>query len=497
MPETSSQDDAFADLFGRLPNPSRSGGASTGSAAPSEPLTRRAAREATLRSDGSTPAPQDDSNGEHPQQHANGESAQQFREPASSLDQPSPATSSSPASHRRSASTQSASTRSASTGGATIEELFASGDDGLALSAHHDRDRRKSRIAAWSVFGVVLLILGGLVAGGVWAWNTYERPIRAFMGWEEPRDFEEGIAEGEVLITIVTGDTGASISDTLFEAGVTKTDDAFYDYLIRTGQNPNFQPGVYALQLKMTSAAALEALENPASKRDHTAQLREGLTVSQSLSILSESLQIPLEDLEAAVSDPSVYFVSASTLEGWLFPATYTFDPGVSAESVIRTMVERTEQSLDAAEVPIERRQEILTIASVIQREARFEADFYKVSRVIQNRLDDGMLLQMDSTAQYGYGQIHDGVVSSSAEALDDDNPWNTYVHTGLPAGPIANPGDLAIDAAMHPAEGPWFYFVTVNLDTGETLFTTNLAEHERGVEQWLQWCEENPEAGC
>ena len=511
MPEPSSPDDAFADLFTRLPNSSRSGDPSTGSTAPDAPLTRRAAREATRQGDASAPwlhshgrpAPQHGEpapqHGEPAPQHGEpapqrrepepqqGEPAPQHREPAPWLDVPSPTTSSLPGAHRRSASAE----------GATIEDLFASSDGLVASAPRHDRDRRKSRIAAWGVFGVVVLLLGGLAAGGVWVWNTYERPIRAFMGWEEPKDFEEGMAHGEVLITIVTGDTGASISDTLFEAGVTKTDDAFYDYLIKTGQNPNFQPGVYALQYSMTSAAALAALEDPASKRDHTAQLREGLTVSQSLSILSESLQIPLAELEAAVSDPSVYFVSASTLEGWLFPATYTFDPGVSAEDVIRTMVERAEQSLDEAGVPLERRQEILTIASVIQREARFEADFYKVSRVIQNRLDEGMLLQMDSTAQYGYGQMHDGVVSSSAEALDDDNPWNTYVHTGLPAGPIANPGDLAIDAAMHPADGPWFYFVTVNLDTGETLFTTTLAEHERGVEQWLQWCDENPDAGC
>ena len=103
----------------------------------------------------------------------------------------------------------------------------------------------------------------------------------------------------------------------------------------------------------------------------------------------------------------------------------------------------------------------------------------------------------MDSTAQYGYGEMHDGTVSSSGEALADDNPWNTYVHTGLPIGPIANPGDVAIDAAMHPADGDWLYFVTVNLDTGETVFTSNVADHNRAVAQWQAWCTDNPDAGC
>jgi UPF0755 protein len=103
----------------------------------------------------------------------------------------------------------------------------------------------------------------------------------------------------------------------------------------------------------------------------------------------------------------------------------------------------------------------------------------------------------MDSTAQYGYGEMHDGTVSSSAEALADDNPWNTYVHPGLPIGPIANPGDVAIDAAMHPADGDWMYFVTVNLDTGETVFTSNIRDHERAIAQWQAWCKEHPDSGC
>jgi UPF0755 protein len=125
-----------------------------------------------------------------------------------------------------------------------------------------------------------------------------------------------------------------------------------------------------------------------------------------------------------------------------------------------------------------------------------------KVSRVILNRLDPSNqetfgLLQMDSTAQYGYGELHAGSVSTSEQAQHDDNPWNTYVHPGLPVGPISNPGDVAIDAAMHPADGPWLYFVTVNLDTGETVFTTTYAEHQKYVKQFQQWCSEHPDSGC
>jgi UPF0755 protein len=348
----------------------------------------------------------------------------------------------------------------------------------------------------------VLVLLGGIAGGGLWVWNNYQPQIRKVMGWEEPKDYADGMATGDAVVTIAEGDTGQPISQALFDAGVTKTPMAFYSYLIETQQNPPFVPGSFKLQKQMTSEAALAALLDPANKMENTAQLREGLTVDASLPILAKATGLPLEDFQAAVAKPADYGVSADTLEGWLFPATYTFDPGVTAPQVVQTLVNRTVKSLDTAQVPQEDREKILTIASIIQREARFEDDFYKVSRVIQNRLDPDNqetfgLLQMDSTAQYGYGENHDGTVSTSAAALADDNPWNTYVHAGLPIGPISNPGDTAIDAAMHPANGDWLYFVTVNLDTGETVFTNNLTDHNRAVAQWQSWCADHPDSGC
>lgn len=394
----------------------------------------------------------------------------------------------------------------------TLDDLFSGSssteDIGYVPPAPN---KKRRRIGGWIALGVVLLILGGIAAGGLYVWNTYEDKIREVMGWEEPKDYEAGLATGEAFVTIAQGDTGSPISQSLYDAGVTKTPDAFYDYLITSGQNPTFQPGVYRLQTKMTSEAALAMLLDPANKQEFTAQIPEGFTVEGTLQRVSEGTGIPLEELTAAAADSAAYGVTADPaivaaggqpLEGWLFPATYTFDPSVTAQSAIQTLVDRTKQSLDAAGVPEERRQQILTTASIIQREARYEADMQKVSRVIQNRLNPSNqetfgLLQMDSTAQYGYGEMHDGTVSSSAEALADDNPWNTYVHAGLPVGPIANPGDVAIDAAMHPADGDWLYFVTVNLHTGETTFTSNLADHNRAVAQWQQWCRDTADSGC
>ena len=389
----------------------------------------------------------------------------------------------------------------AATGHAGLDDLFVA-PHAPEYATHEKKRASRGRRGCLVTIIILLAIAGGVTAAGFWVWDQYGERISEQLGWGEPTDYEPGQHGDPVLVTVASGDSWRAISSTLFAAGVTKTDAALYDYMIDEAIAATAYPGVYELRTQMAASEALEALRDLANRRENTVLLREGLTVEQSVSRIAEALNLPLEDVAAAVADPAAYGVSAASLEGWLFPATYTFDGGVSAGDVIARMVERTRQSLAEAGVPAERQHEILTIASIIEREARFQDDFYKVSRVIQNRLDDTNqetfgLLQMDSTAQYGYNELHDGQVSSTAEALEDDNPWNTYIHPGLPIGPIANPGDLAIDAAMHPAEGPWLYFVTVNLDTGETLFSTTFADHSKGVAQWTQWCEANPDSGC
>ena len=548
MPDsTSGFDDPFADLFGKLPDPRLRGGdapgprrmpaagavnenaddapapdapaatASTPVVAPPDAVTessgavphsRRAAREA-MKAGSAEPAPQNEPAPAPAAQTA--ASAPAPRAPDSQPPRPAATAAGfgdllgAPASVQEPTRTAvltgpvQNSPRDDAPDVANLEDLFMGSRSSDEIGqVPPPPNRRRRRIGGWIALAVLLLVLGGIAAGTLYVWTTYEAPIREFMGWEEPKDYEEGLATGEALVTISSGDTGGVISQSLYDAGVTKTPDAFYDMLVDTAQNPTFYPGVYRLQQKMTSTGALASLQDPASKLENSALLREGLTVEQTIQSLSEGVGLPIEDFVAATADPSVYGVSADSLEGWLFPAMYEFDPGVTATDVIQRMVNRTVESLEAAGVPVDDRQRVLTVASIIQREARFQDDFYKVSRVIENRLDPSNqqtygLLQMDSTAQYGYGEMHDGTVSSSQEALDDDNLWNTYVHPGLPIGPFANPGDVAIDAAMHPADGPWLYFVTVNPDSGETVFTETVQEHERYVAQWQDWCSANP----
>ncbi|MCU1559821.1 endolytic transglycosylase MltG [Mycetocola sp.] len=366
-----------------------------------------------------------------------------------------------------------------------------------AVAASDYPPREKRRKTGWIAALVVLVLIGGIGGGGLYVWNTFEPQIRKVMNWQEPIDYE-GSGSGEATVWISAGDTGIDIARTLKNRGVTKTTDAFYELLLTRSSEPVFHPGVYKLAKKMSAQSALDALLDPANKIERTVLLREGITGAEILAELSAGTEIPLEELQAAVADPTVYGIPATapSIEGWLFPALYTFDPDLSAQDVIKVLVDRTITSLDKAAVPVDDRERILTIASIIQREARLDDDFYKVSRVITNRLAANMKLEMDSTAQYGEN-AEPGTVWSTKEALESDNPWNTYVHTGLPIGPIASPGDTAIAAAMAPAEGTWLFFVTVNLETGETVFTNTVAEHGAAVKQLRDWCKANPDKGC
>jgi len=356
------------------------------------------------------------------------------------------------------------------------------------------KKKRRGRTALVIVLVAVLALVGG---GAATAWILFEEQVREVMGWELPIDYV-GDGNGiEVDVTISSGQIGSDIATTLYEAGVTMTYEAFYELLLGLEEQPTFIPGTYALEEQMSAQAALDGLLDESNRKVNSAVIREGLTLSSYVELLSAGTGIPIEDFEAAVADYTSYGLpeDAVSLEGYLFPATYEFDPGVSARDIIQVLVNRTFESLDAAGVAPEDRNRVLTIAAIIQREARIADDFYKVSRVIQNRLAIPMRLEMDSTAQYGA----DGQESafSTAEQLEAVNGYNTYKRDGLPIGPIAGVGDLAIDAALHPIDGPWIFFVTVNLDTGETVFSETVAEHDRGVEQLKAWCRETDHPAC
>ncbi len=336
------------------------------------------------------------------------------------------------------------------------------------------------------------LVLVPLVAVGG-AWVFYEDQIRRVLGWEAPNDYE-GNGTGEVLIVIREGDIGEDVARTLHAGGVTRSFDAFYQLLLRQDAPVNFVPGTFALSEQMSAQAALDAILDPSNRVTSRFTVVEGTIVQDALPVISEALGVPVGELEAIIQDHEALGVPAEapSIEGYLFPATYTLEPGMTPEAVIQLMVDRTMSSLDSLGVAEADRHRVVTIASLIEREAGTDEDFFRVSRVIQNRLDANMPLQFDSTSHYG-AQSQGSVWTTDRERADD-NPYNTYRFTGLPIGPIAAPGDRALEAAMNPAEGDWLYFVAVNLRTGESAFSNTLGEHERATERLREWCRESEE---
>jgi UPF0755 protein len=360
----------------------------------------------------------------------------------------------------------------------------------------HGRRRTRNRRLIISLI-VALVLLGGLAAFGAIAWGQYGDRISLALGWTT-NDYE-GQGHGEVSITIVPGEIGEDVASSLAEAGVVKTKEAFYELLLAQTEPVEFMPGLYTLRLEMSSQAALDALRDPANRVEFSAVVPEGKTVAQALELVSAGAGIPLEDLQAAAADPASFGLpeGVASLEGWLYPATYEFEPNTAAHDAIAKMVNHQIALLDELGVAEADRERVLTIASIVEREAGTADDFGKVSRVIYNRLDAGMMLQMDSTAQYGMQEHESGSVWSSDEALADDNPWNTYVHTGLPVGPIANPGRAAVEAALNPAAGDWIYFVVTPNGGGASTFSVTWEEHEAAVQAYVEWCANTPDSGC
>ena len=348
----------------------------------------------------------------------------------------------------------------------------------------HD-DRTAHRRASIGVLVTVFVLLGALVGGGWWAWGQFGETVQSFFGTPEVADFEGPGKEPEILITVEPGDIGEVVARRLANEGVTASFESVYSILL-ADSSIVFQPGTYRLLSEMSAEGAIGALRDNANRAEYRFVIIEGSRVTTALERIADNTSISLEDLEAAVEDPTRYGIDPpnGNIEGYLAPATYTFEWGTTAEEVIQKLVDTTILRLERAGVAPEDWHEVLTTASIIEREAKIEDDFFKVSRVIANRLAPGSsltLLQMDSTITY-WEETFDTVWTTDAERENDDNPYNTYRFPGLPPGPIGLPGALAIDAAVNPIEGPWLYFVTWNMATGETLFSTTFAEHQRYI---------------
>lgn len=318
-------------------------------------------------------------------------------------------------------------------------------------------------------------------------------------GWRAagPEDYP-GPGSGSAEVVIPKGATGADMGEVLAEADVVASVPAFTQAFSANVNAARIQPGTYSLLKQMAADDAVAALLDPANKAEVTITVPEGFQAKQVYERIASVAGIPLEEVQAAAQDAAAIGLPAESggnPEGWLAAATYSFQPGDDATTMLHTMVGLTLTRLDEAGVPVDQRQAVLIKASIIEREVNLPEYYGPVARVIENRLVDQRevngLLQMDSTVQYGLGRV--GGSPTSAELQDASNPYNTYVHPGLPPTPIGAPGAGALAATADPPPGTWLYFVTVNLDTGETKFASTLSEHQAYVAELRAWQAANP----
>ena len=325
---------------------------------------------------------------------------------------------------------------------------------------------------------VIVLGLGAIIA---------KDSVRAWYEVSSGADFA-GPGSGETVVTVLPGETGEEIAKALVESGVTATFTPTYRALLAT--DGLFYPGDYRLKKGMNSMAAVEALLDSGNRIETRALIKEGYRASQIFEVLSETYGVPVSEFVAVRPSDLGLPSQAVNLDGYLFPATYSFSSTDTALSMLQAMWLRTKQELAALGVPDEKIHETLTLAGLIQREGRSADDFAKMARTFMNRADVGMHLQSDATVSYG---ANSKTVSTTAAQRADDNPWNTYKYPGLPAGPISAPGAAAIKAALEPATGDWLFFCTVNLETGETEFNATYAGHQASVAKWQAWMRANP----
>ncbi len=344
----------------------------------------------------------------------------------------------------------------------------------------HRRQRQRRRRRRGPLGGMLaIVVILGLVAGIFYGGRAVLDTISATPDYP-------GQGQGSVTIEVKDGDTAGDIAVTLVKADVVRSEKSFNDAARNDSRALSIQPGFYTLRKQMSGANALALLLDPASRAGRVT-IPEGQTVADTLTLLAEKSGVPLKDLQAAARNGRALGLpgfSGGHIEGFLYPTTYDFPEGSQPADILKKMVAAFSENVDQATLTEGARAlrhtpyEVLIVASLVEKEGITD-DFGKVARVLYNRLDHDMPLQLDSTVNYA---LHRNNIKLTRALIDSTNsPYNTYLNRGLPPTPISNPGAEAIEAALHPTPGQWLYFVKANKD-GHSAFAVTLEEHNDNV---------------
>ena len=303
-----------------------------------------------------------------------------------------------------------------------------------------------------------------------------------------PSDYSKGKAGAEIKVIVTKGESGTAIAEELASLHVIANASTMITKLIR-GNVIGIAPGIHSIHTGIPSDQAISELLDQKRITDVLLVL-PGSTQSDVLTKLHSSSTLRQSDglstLVPAYRNPT------NSLEGQLAPNQYSFAPGTSTHNALSNILQNFASEKAALKLDMGYKgvtpYGVLTIASLIQIEADL-ADYAKVSRVIYNRLRIGMPLQLNSTVQYALGLR--GQIGLTTKSTKVDSPYNTYLHTGLPPTPICNPSIEAINAALHPDDGNWIYFITVT--PHDTRFTNSFTTFE----SWVTLYNKNVAAGA
>lgn len=294
-----------------------------------------------------------------------------------------------------------------------------------------------------------------------------------------------GPGSGSTVVKIDNGATTTDIARALTASDVVASERAFIRAAAADPRGRSVQPGFYRLSRQMSAAGALAALLDTKDHALFRLTIAEGETSKQVFQALAAQTGLPVADFEKAARTPRALSLPsyASTIEGYLWPSTYDLTPGASATDTLKMFVDRFRRETASLDITggaarlHQTPQNIVTIASIIEREVKRQDEGPKVARVIYNRLADTTgnfrRLDMDSTTRYALGG-YEGPLSQSQ--LHVNSPYNTREVPGLPPGAISNPGLWALKSALNPAAGRWLYFVSLP-KSNYSIFATTEAE--------------------
>jgi UPF0755 protein len=360
-----------------------------------------------------------------------------------------------------------------------------------------DRSRRRGPGCMIALL-IVALLFGGLYFGLTKGIDVVRDQF------DSAKDYP-GPGSGRVVFEVQEGDTVAQMGRNLKKAGVVASVEAFLEAANDNPDSKKIQVGFYEMRSEMRAEEAVAVLVDPENLVKSNVTIPEGLRVVDIVELLAKSTDYSKKEFQQALADPAALGLpeyANGNPEGYLFPATYDFGPQAKPADMLKTMVTRWRQAADESDLEAKAAEldytphEMMTIASLIEAEGRGKYRG-KIARVIYNRLEidpnpAAGFLQIDATVNYALNR--ELVAIPTTEDLEVDSPYNTYKYKGLPPGPIEAPGDDAIEAALNPAEGPWFFYVTVNLETGETKFTESYDEFLQFKDELREYCETQSE---